>query len=389
MNRIAARCTGIAAAVATGFLAAGCGSATSPTRAQSASTMVPASSLATSVTTPAGTWAVVVMGGSARQYENFWQLFIRPAGGSSWKLVTPPGTADNGGLVLASGGGSAMITAFRPSQRLTYTPLTQTTDGGRAWSALNPLDAALAASPDSLAVPPAGGATLALLTDGTAVVGRPDATRWTNLASSRALIATPAGRRCGLKSLTAAAYTSVGVPLLAGTCSRAGAVGIFAEQGGTWQATGPAVPAGLAGQDITVLRLATSGKVTSALLQAGSGHAASLFAAWAGPNAHWTDSPLFGLGDVGLASASFGPNGAAAIITTGDRGAVIDGKGGAWRELPALPAGTATLIPSAAGRIAAMAVKAGTLTVWQLDSAGSKWAKTQAITVPIQYGSSS
>ena len=85
-------------------------------------------SLNTAVVTAAGTWAVAVMGGSAAQHNNFWQLLIRPAGSTRWKLVTPPGTADNGGLVLA-GAGQALIAAFRPSQYLTYTPLTESSSG--------------------------------------------------------------------------------------------------------------------------------------------------------------------------------------------------------------------------------------------------------------------
>ena len=86
------------------LLAAGCGSApaTPPPATQAAP---PAPSLNTSLDTSAGTWAAVVMGGSAAQYNAFWQLFIRPAGSTRWRLVTPPGTADNGGLVLAGGSG--------------------------------------------------------------------------------------------------------------------------------------------------------------------------------------------------------------------------------------------------------------------------------------------
>ena len=44
------------------------------------------------------------MGGSAADHNNFWQLFVRPAGTGSWRLVTPPGVATNGGLVVASPG---------------------------------------------------------------------------------------------------------------------------------------------------------------------------------------------------------------------------------------------------------------------------------------------
>ena len=101
--------------------------------------------------TAASTWAVAVMGGSAAQYNNFWQLFTRPARSTRWKLVTPPRDPSNGGLILADAGGHSLITGFRPSQDLTYTPLTQTRDGGQARSSASPLNAALANVPDALA----------------------------------------------------------------------------------------------------------------------------------------------------------------------------------------------------------------------------------------------
>ena len=146
--------------------------------------------LATSMVTSAGTWAVVVMGGSVATDDNFWQLFARPAGSTPWKLVTPPGTADNGGLVLADAGGS-LITGFRPSQYLTYTPLTVTRDAGQAWSSTGPLDGALADVPDALAAASGTGNLLALLTDGTAELAAPGYASWTTLATQRSLAATP------------------------------------------------------------------------------------------------------------------------------------------------------------------------------------------------------
>jgi hypothetical protein len=130
---------------------------------------------------PAGTWAVAVMGGSAASH-NFGQLFIRPAGSQRWKLVTPPGVPDNGGLVLAAAGPS-LITGFRPSQYLTYTPLTTTADGGQAWSSTGSLDGALANVPDALAPAPRTGRLLALLADGTARLPAPAYTKWTTLAT--------------------------------------------------------------------------------------------------------------------------------------------------------------------------------------------------------------
>jgi cation transport ATPase len=78
----------------------------------------------------AGTWAVAVMGGSAATHDNFWQLFARPAGSQRWKLVTPPGTPGNGGLVLA-GAGRSLIAGT-----------------GSTWHAAGPaLPAALTAQP--------------------------------------------------------------------------------------------------------------------------------------------------------------------------------------------------------------------------------------------------
>ena len=168
MNRPARRRPiALTAAVAAAMLAAGCGTAAPPAPQQAARAGSPALSLNTAVVTTAGTWAVAVMGGSAARHNNFWQLLIRPAGSTRWKLVTPPGTADNGGLVLA-GAGPALIAAFRPSQYLRFTPLTHTTDGGQAWSSLSPVGAALASAPDALAAEPASGRLLALLANGTA-----------------------------------------------------------------------------------------------------------------------------------------------------------------------------------------------------------------------------
>jgi hypothetical protein len=59
--------------------------------------------------------------GSAASHNNFWQLFVCPAGCGRWRLATPPGVPGNGGLVVAGGSGQSVVTAFRPSQYLTFT----------------------------------------------------------------------------------------------------------------------------------------------------------------------------------------------------------------------------------------------------------------------------
>ena len=119
--------------------------------------------LSTSLVTAQGTWAIAVMGGTAGAGDSFWQLFARPAGASRWSLVTPPGVADNGGLVAAGRGRRGPV-GFRPSQNLAFSPLAASTDAGRNW-APGLLDADLADSPEALAVAPSG-PVLALLQDG-------------------------------------------------------------------------------------------------------------------------------------------------------------------------------------------------------------------------------
>jgi len=214
-----------------------------------------------------------------------------------------------------------VITGFRPSQQLTYTPLAVTGDGGQAWSSAGPLDGALASLPDALAPAPGSGRLLALLANGTVRLAAPGYASWSSLASQQTLAATPAGRRCGLQSLTAAAFTPSGEPLLAGACTRPGTAGIFAVRDGTWQPAGPRLPAALAGQDVTVLRLTRTANSIVALLAAGTGPAASVLAAWsADSGGHWALSAPARLNGAQLTSTSFGPRGAAAIMLSGNQG---------------------------------------------------------------------
>ena len=381
----------VALVIASAALVAGCGGA-APSTGGPAAEAPPGGApfLATSLATAAGTWAVAVMGGSVASHNNFWQLFVRPAGNTQWKLVTPPGAADNGGLVVTGADGQSLITGFRPSQYLTYTPLVATRDGGQAWSAAGPLDAALANVPDALAAAPNTGQLLALLTSGTAkLAAAPGYTRWSVLTTQRAIAATPPGRRCGLRGLTAATFTPSGMPLLGGTCSRPGTAGILADRNGTWQSAGPALPATLAHQAIAVVRLTRTANRTTALLKAGSGPAASLLAAWSADNGgHWALSPPLPLNGTKLSSASFGPAGGAAIMLSGNRAQAIMGPGSVWRPLPALPSGAATLALGPDGTFDALAVHRSQLTVWQLSPGATTWRTSQAMNVPIQYGSS-
>jgi len=138
-----------------------------------------------------------------------------------------------------------------------------------------------------------------------------------------------------------------------------------------------------------VLRLTGTASGTVALLTVGTASGASLLAAWSPDGgSHWTLSPPLPLHGAGLSSASFGPGGSVAVITTTNGGQIMTGPGSSWLSLPPLPPGTATLAPGPGGTADALAVHAGTLTVWRHVSGGPAWAKAQVVNVPIQYGSS-
>jgi hypothetical protein len=371
--------------LAASVLGTGCGSAARP--AGSPAIPPPPPSLSTSLVTATGTWAVAVMGGPAAEHNNFWQLFVRPTASGRWRLATPPGVASNGGLVLASPGAGPVVAGFRPSQDLSFSPLATTHDNGTAWTP-GLLDAALADVPDALAAAPAGGRLLALLDGGQVQLSGPGGTGWARLATRQALAASPAGGRCGLSSLTAAAFSPSGAPLLAGSCARTGLAGIFAYAGGTWHLAGPTLPASYARERVSVLRLTTTPGTTTAVLAAGSGTTARLLAAWSTDGgAHWTLSPPLPLRGARLTSASSGPGGVA-VVLTGNHARAIAGPAGPWSQLPALPPGTATLAPGPAGGWDALAVHSTRLAVWQLPRGGAAWAAAQTINVPIEFGSS-
>jgi hypothetical protein len=273
---------------------------------------------------------------------------------------------------------------------LTFTPLSQTADDGDGWSAISPLDAALASTPGAMAMQPGTGRLLALTSGGIAEETTSGPAAWRTLASTRTIAGAPAGRRCGLRALTAVAWTTSGAPLLAGACARPGTAGIFACASGTWRAAGPALPGSLAGQHVTVLRLVTDGAQTTALLVVGAGRSASMVGVWsARAGAPWTLSVPLTLGGAAPASASFGPGGEIALVTAAGQGAVTAPGSRSWRQLPALPSGTAAVAAGPGGQVEALAVNAAALTIWQLEPGGATWVRTQAISVPIPYGSSS
>jgi hypothetical protein len=381
---------------------AGCGSTPASGASLRPTAGITAPALATALAAPDGaSWAAVVMGGSAATYNNFWELFVRPAGGAAWKLVTPPGVADNGGIVAAVTGSSSLLAGVRPSQDLKFTPLAQTADAGTDWSQNNILEAALADVPSALAADPAG-RLLAVIGSGDIDTSSGTGASWSRLTTQRALAATTAGRACGLTAVTAAAWTPSGDPLLGGDCSKHGIAGIFTAAASTWRAAAPALPAALAADPVSVIGLNTTGTSTTAVLAVGTGAATGVIAAWSSDGgSNWTLSPELRTGPATAStgtrpSVSFGADGSAALVlpdthaSGAGQGATIGWQSAGWQKLPPLPAHTATLAATQSGTPEALAARGGTLTVWQLAAAGSAghWTLLQTVHVQIPYGSS-
>ena len=177
--------------------------------------------------------------------------------------------------------------------------------------------------------------------------------------------------------------------MLAAGCNRPGTVGIFSHTGGSWQLTGPQLPADYAHQPITVLRLTTSGGTTTALLAAGRAPAAHLLAAWSTDGgAHWTLSPALPLNRATLTAASSGSGSGLAVILSGRHAATITSGASSWQTWPVLPTGTVTLAAGPAGGWNALAVHRTQLTIWQAAPGARSWSSGQVIKVPVQFGSS-
>lgn len=379
-----------AAAVAGTLALTGCGSSSSPSPSVS-STAVPATaSMATSVTTSADAWAVLPMSADPA----FWEVFVRPGNSPTWKLVTPPGVADNGGLVVSASGQRSLAVAFRPSQDLVFSPLAATADSGASWSAGPPLEAAVAASPDAFAA--YGASLVALLTDGAVETSSNAGASWSVAARPGAIAASAAGKGCGgVVRVTSVSFglATVGAPsagvLAGGTCGTGGAAALFAYSPGTgWQRV--SLPA--AGQLVRF-----SGGM--ALVQGRSG----LSALWRGfgwyayaplssstpqpAPTDWSPATTLPVSGPVIASGTLALGGPW-VLLSGGRAAVIRGPGQQWTLLPPVPAKTTVLAAGPAGATDALAVSGDTLTVWRLAPNATVWSKAESVSVPVQAGSS-
>jgi hypothetical protein len=324
----------------------------------------------------------------------FWQVLVRPTASATWRLVTPPGVADNGGLVAADSGNTFTV-AVGPSQKLLFSPLAATTDAGATWSVPAPLSTGVAASPGALAA--SGIRLAAVLGNGTIEASSDAGATWRTLAKPGAIAASSAGRKCGTVAVTSVTFGTGGSEVLAaGRCGTTGTTAMFSYSSSEgWQR----ITLPVSGQLVRLIG-------GTALVQGESG----LTALWAGTFGWYAYAPLSSGAKppvsgwtVSAALPTAGPVSASGQLTgtkpgTEDglwvllprgRAATIGGPGQPWLLLPPVPAAARALASGPNGAVDALAVSGATLTIWRLARASTVWQKIQSIAVPVQYGSSS
>ncbi len=363
-----------------------------PTRADAAAVRPP---LQSAVSTPSGSWVILPMGDLSEQDNTFWQLLHASPGSSHWSLVTPPGVADNGGLAAGASGGSILVGVL-PSRLLSFSPLSQSTDGGTSWGPIF-LPAGVAVLPDALAYQAASpGGAIAVLGGGTrALVSPASLSSWSPLVSATALRRVPPG--CGVTTLDAVAILPTGAPLVATGC-RGGRVGVFTRTAGSWQPSGFTLKGSLRGSATEVLRLAVSGSTTTALVSASRAGHRALVALWRTGGTPWTASaPLAETSGASVLSTAVSASGALAVLMGAPRGrrvAVDITAGGPWTQLPVPPSRTTALaIPAGPETLDSVPVDAfrvdgESLGVFALSSSGRRWVRVQSSQIPLAYGSS-
>jgi hypothetical protein len=350
-------------------------------------------SLATSVESSAGSWAVAPMGHLDQPLNTFWQLFFRAAGAELWSdRASALAVATNGGLAISSNGRSLAI-GIRPTNLLDYSPLIATSNA-RTWSAAGPIGP-LADHPDALALNATGGALALVGADGgDRVLASPGAlSGWRVLVTSHQLARSKAGHTCGVTSITAVGYLGSD-ELVGAACRRAGVFGIFLERQGAWRLVGPGVPAPLAASRADVLGMqSTTAGLCSLTRLTGRRSTDLLTACASGSATHWRLAPAFAVTgpDNVLSSGPAGGSGMFALISgTGsvERLEALDVVDMRWTRLPSPPKGTTTVAFGPSGSVDALAAGVTVCAVWRLAVGASHWERTQQIQVAIQFGSS-
>ena len=365
-------------------------------------------------TTPARSTVVLAMGHLDDPANTFYELFGRSAGQSTWTLVTPPGVADNGGLVVGLSTAGSLTAGFLPSGALTFSVLATSPDGGTTW-APGEVPGTLAPWPDALAPGPDGGVYAVLERPSPMVVGA-DAglATWSPQVTASQLTASTS--RCAVTAVTAVTVTAGGTPVVGTRCTDSSGstgstgssgTGLFVRTptaGGTsstgshgWTYVGTAVGGDGPGTT-TVLRAQAVPGGVAAVVERRAGPTVSVTGVWAGggpaATAAASTSAPFTVPDgwsVRATAVGGGSGGSVAVLLASDPGSglrigSLAGPGSGWVTTGAVPAGT-TAIATIGGEVDAFVPSGSDLAVWA-STAGSRWKRTGTISVPIQYGSS-
>ena len=372
---------------------AACGT-TSPTpAAPTAIVLPPAQALPGS----GGTWATLAMGHVGDPLNTFGELFVRTGG--AWSLVTPPGVASNGGLMVAANPDGGLTAGFGVSLDLRFSPLAETSGAGTAWSG-GILPAGLVPVPDALAASgPAARLALVSTAGGTVLAAGSDIDAWSRLSGTDGVAPVATASGCAFGPLTAVAITGTGDDLVAGTCAAGGRAGVFriGSSGHPVPVSdvGPRIPGGAG--PVEVDRLVATGAGLAALVSTGTGSGTRLVTATSTDDgAAWTVSSPVATGGREVRATAVTPSGGFAVLLasgTAASGLEVGAPGGAWQSLPVPPADTSVVAALPDGRFDALVPAGVQLEVSTLEpgaggpSAGS-WVRTQTVDVPLQYGSS-
>ncbi len=352
---------------------------------------------ASGISTPDGSWSTLPMGQVSVQSNTFWEFFHLAPGSSRWTLVTPEGTADNGGLV-AGVSGDSIAAGVLPSALLRFSPLSSSVDGGAIWTPVF-LPGALAPLADALAIQAAGTpAGLAVTHGGTVMVAAKSLGSWAPLVSTAAL--RRAAPSCAVSAIAAVTFSVAGAPLVAADCGRGGRVGLFGQNDGSWHLGGPTLPVGRGSAATGVLRLEASSGSTTLLATVGGAAHQALVVAWTQDDSAWdVSAPLAVPKADSVRASAVGSDGRVAVLVGSPKSTrtVFEvGPGDrAWSSLPPPPSGATGVAlpgntpPMDAPPVDVFSVNGSALRVFELTPSGATWSLVQTKQVPITYGSSS
>ena len=357
-----------------------------------------------STTTPALATAVLAMGQLSDPTNTFYELLDRPSGASGWTLATPPGVADNGGLVVGPAVTGAVTAGFLPAADLTFSVLASRAAGSTQWTPSD-VPGTLAAEPDALATGPSGQTAAVLSSDGTPVEAQaPGGTTWHRVVTATDLTGSQGG--CRVTRITSVVVTTSGLPYVGTRCAGPG-VGIFAPAeasaavapdlvtpAGGWVRVGPTL--GASGVSAaTVLRLQADGTGIAGLVEGTGTGRSSIVGVWGATGSGIVQSsPLTvpsGWSVRATATGGAGGQGLAVLLGSASSGGLrltgVAGPGQPWVPYATPPAGT-TAVALVGDEADAFVPAGSTLHVWSAAGTGP-WHQMDRLTVPIQYGSSS